>query len=221
MSKLMIVNTSHDNFNTIIYASLKGVCIMKGYIQVYTGNGKGKTTAAIGVSIRALGAGMRVLFLQFMKTLSYSEHKILANLGPNLELKSFGKPFFVAVEGQLTEQDKRKLQDKVVVFPPGQPPQDYIDLISAGLQEAKVAAQSGNYDLIVLDEINCALSFGLISWEELLDLLDTKAPNTELILTGRGASPELIERADLVTEMKEIKHYYATQGVEARSGIEK
>lgn len=194
---------------------------MKGYIQVYTGNGKGKTTAAIGVSIRALGADMRVLFLQFMKTLSYSEHKILATLGPNLVLKAFGKPFFVAVEGMLTEEEKRKLQDKVVVFPPGQPPQDYLDIISAGLREAKEAAQSGKYDLIVLDEIICALSFGLISWEDLLDLLDTKATNTELILTGRGASPELIERADLVTEMKEIKHYYSTQGVEARLGIEK
>lgn len=193
---------------------------MKGYVQVYTGNGKGKTTAAIGISIRALGAGKRVLFFQFMKTLAYSEHKILSNLGPDFVMRTVGKPFFVAIEGMMNEEEKKKWQEKVVIFPPGQPPQDYLYLVAAGLQEAKQATQSGDFDLVVLDEVNCALYFGLIPWDDLLEVINTKAPHTELILTGRGATQELIQRADLVTEMKEIKHYYATQGVEARLGIE-
>lgn len=193
---------------------------MKGYVQVYTGNGKGKTTAAIGLAIRALGAGLRVMFLQFMKSLAYSEQKILTGFEPNLRLKAVGKPFFVALEGMMPEEEKAKWQDKVVIFPPGKPPRDYLDLIAAGMCEAKQAVQSGEYDLVVLDEINCALHFGLVSWEEVHELIITKAPNTELILTGRGASRELIECADLVTEMKEIKHYYAIQGLEARPGIE-
>ncbi len=193
---------------------------MKGYVQVYTGNGKGKTTAALGLAIRALGAGKRVLFLQFMKTLEYSEHKVMAKLGPNLIVDSVGKPFFIAKEGMLSDEECQKWQDKIVIFPPGQPPADYLDIVAAGLKRAKEAVQSGEYDLVVLDEVNCALYFGLLEWKNLLALIDSKTPNTELVLTGRGASRELIERADLVTEMKEIKHYYSTQGVEARLGIE-
>lgn len=193
---------------------------MKGHVQVYTGNGKGKTTAAIGLTIRALGAGLKVMFLQFMKSLVYSEQKILAGFEPNLHLKTVGKPFFIAMEGMLTEEELAKWQDKVVVFPPGQPPKEYLALIATGISEAKQAVQSGEYDLVVLDEINCALHFGLISWEAVHELITAKAPNTELVLTGRGASQELIECADLVTEMKEVKHYYATQGLEARLGIE-
>lgn len=193
---------------------------MKGYVQVYTGNGKGKTTAAIGLAIRALGAGKRVLFLQFMKTKAYSEHKIMVSLEPNLITRTLGKPFFIALEGMLTAEEREKWQDEVVIFPPGQPPEDYLAIIQAGLQEAKLAVQSGEFNLVVLDEIICAMHFGLVSWHELLDIIDTKALHTELILTGRGASSELIKRADLVTEMKEIKHYYATEGVEARLGIE-
>ena len=192
---------------------------MDGYVQVYTGNGKGKTTAAIGIAIRAMGAGMRVLFLQFMKTCAYSEQKILAEFAPALVLETLGKPFFVAVEGMLSAEEREKWQDQVVVFPPGQPPREYLDIIAAGMQRAKQAAASGDYDLIVLDEIVCALHFGLVAANELLALIDGKSPHTELILTGRGATPELIARADLVTEMKEIKHYYA-RGVEARRGIE-
>lgn len=193
---------------------------LKGYVQVYTGNGKGKTTAALGLAIRALGAGKRVLFLQFMKTKAYSEHKVMAKLEPDLITKTLGKPFFIALEGMLTAAEREKWQDEVVIFPPGQPPEDYLAIIQAGLQAAKQAVQSGEFDIVVLDEIICALHFGLVSWDELLDIIDAKAAHTELILTGRGATPELIRRADLVTEMKEIKHYYANEGVEARLGIE-
>lgn len=193
---------------------------MNGYVQVYTGSGKGKTTAALGLTVRALGAGMRVLFLQFMKTRTYSEHKVMVKMAPDLSVDCIGKPFFMAIEGMMTEEELEKWRDKVVVFPRGQPPKEYVEIIDAGMKKAKAAVESGDYDLVVLDEINCALAFGLVSWSDLLDLIDSKAKNTELVLTGRGANPELIERADLVTEMKEVKHYYSTKGVEARLGIE-
>lgn len=191
----------------------------KGYVQVYTGNGKGKTTAAIGLTIRALGAGKKVKFLQFMKAKVYSEHKILPDISPNLDLETVGKPFFVMKEGAMSEEELAKWKDKVVIFPPGQPPKEYVELVATGVRKAKEAVKSGEYDLVVLDEINVALHFDLISWEVLEDIINSKHQKTELILTGRGATEELIEKADLVTEMKEIKHYYM-QGVDARIGIE-
>lgn len=191
----------------------------KGYVQVYTGDGKGKTTAAIGLAIRALGAGKKVFFLQFMKAKVYSEHKILPGLSPNLTLETLGKPFFVVKEGSMPEEELAKWRDKVVIFPPGQPPQEYVELMAKGLEMAKEALTGGEYQLVVLDELNVALHFGLVSWVQVEDLINSKRDDVELVLTGRGATPELIEKADLVTEMREIKHYY-TKGVEARIGIE-
>jgi cob(I)alamin adenosyltransferase len=191
----------------------------KGYVQVYTGDGKGKTTAAIGLTIRALGAGKKVFFLQFMKAKVYSEHKILPGISPNLTLETLGKPFFVVKEGSMPEEELAKWRDKVVIFPPGQPPREYVELLEKGIKTAKEALTSGEYQLVVLDEINVALHFGLVTWEQVEDLIDSKRDDVELVLTGRGATPELIEKADLVTEMREIKHYY-TKGVEARIGIE-
>lgn len=191
----------------------------KGYVQVYTGNGKGKTTAAIGLAIRTLGAGGRVLFQQYMKGLAYSEHNILPNLSENLTLQTLGKPFFVAKEGSMTEEEKRAFGDSVVFFSEGNPPAEYVALVKAGLADAYRAAVSGEYDVVVLDELNCALYFGLAKWEDVERILDDRAEGTELVLTGRGAPQELIERADLVTEMREVKHYYQ-QGVMARRGIE-
>ena len=191
----------------------------KGYVQVYTGNGKGKTTAAIGLSIRALGAGMRVMFLQFMKSRVYSEHNILPGISPKFTLETVGKPYFVTTEGSMSSEGLAKWGDEVVVFPAGNPPADYLELIAGGMSRARQAVNSGDYDLVVLDEVNVALLFGLVKWEDLLEIIDGKPDSVELVLTGRGAPPELIERADLVTEMKEIKHYY-TKGVEVRRGIE-
>jgi len=191
----------------------------KGYVQVYTGNGKGKTTAAIGLAVRALGAGKRVMFLQFMKAKVYSEHKILPGISPNLTLETVGKPFFVVKEGSMPEEELAKWRDKAVIFPPGQPPREYVELIEKGIERAREALTGGEYDLVVLDEINVALYFGLVSWEQVEALIDSRAEKVELVMTGRGAGPELIEKADLVTEMREIKHYYM-QGVEARKGIE-
>lgn len=191
----------------------------KGYVQVYTGNGKGKTTAAIGLAIRALGAGKRVLLLQFMKSKVYSEHNILPQISPDLQLETLGKPFFVAKEGSLTAEELAKWGTEVVVFPPGKPPSDYVAVAAQGIERAKEAVSTGKYDLVILDEINVAMFFELVSWQQVEEIINCKLENVELVLTGRGASSELIERADLVTEMREIKHYYH-QGVDARLGIE-
>ena len=191
----------------------------KGYLQVYTGAGKGKTTAAIGLAVRALGAGKKVLMIQFMKSPSYSEHKILAAISPNFRIEAVGKPFFIADEGSIPAEDLAKLKDHVVIFPPGQPPAEYIEMAARGLQMAKEAVSGGAYDLVILDELNVALHFSLVSWPDVEALIDAKAEHTELLITGRNAPEALIARADLVTEMREIKHYYA-QGVMARKGIE-
>lgn len=191
----------------------------QGYVQVYTGNGKGKTTAAIGLAIRALGAGLRVLFLQFMKSKVYSEHQILPQLSPLLTLETLGKPFFIAHEGTLSAEQLAQWGDDVVVFPPGQPPADYLAIIQSGIKRAHEAVSSGDYDLVVLDEINVALHFQLVTWPQVKAILANRPASVELILTGRGAPPELLEQADLVTEMREIKHYYQ-QGIAARPGIE-
>ena len=191
---------------------------MKGYVQVYTGDGKGKTTAAIGLAIRAIGAGKRVLLLQFMKSKVYSEHAILESL-PGITLETVGKPFFIIPKGMKSEEELARWGDEVVVFEAGHPPQEYIDLIKKGYDRALEAVQSNEFDMVIVDEYNMALFFELISWEDTKQLLDVRNPSIELIFTGRGAPKALIEAADLVTEMKEIKHYY-TKGVHARLGIE-
>lgn len=188
-------------------------------IQVYTGTGKGKTTAAIGLSVRAVGAGMKVLFLQFMKAKGLSEHKVMAELAPRLRLETVGKPFFIAPEGVIPLDGDGEWKEHVVVFPPGNPPADYQAMVDRGLAAAAEALAGGEYGLVVLDEINVALSFGLVAWPALEAALDNRAEGTEVVLTGRGAPPELIAKADLVTDMDEVKHYYQA-GLEARPGIE-
>ena len=190
----------------------------KGYVQVYTGNGKGKTTAALGITMRASGAGKKIAFIQFMKALGYSEQKVLPTL-PGVTWKTLGKPFFIAKAGSISEEDLAQYGDACVVFEEGNPPEEYVKMISDGFAETRAMVTSGNYDMVVLDEINCAMYFGLIGVEEVLDLIRTKPEHTELILTGRCAPDEIIDAADLVTEMREIKHYY-NEGVEARKGIE-
>lgn len=188
-------------------------------LQVYTGDGKGKTTAAIGLAIRSLGAGHRVYIMQFMKSLAYSEQKVLKSFAPQLELYTTGKPCFIAPEGTLSVEQMAEWGDKVVIFPPGQPPADYVALINDGFKEAEKAILSGKFDLVILDELNMALYFGLLSKEPVENLLNKIPSSVELVITGRKAPEWLKERADLVTEMQEIKHYYS-KGVEARLGIE-
>ena len=188
-------------------------------IQVYTGNGKGKTTAAIGLAIRALGAGYKVLLMQFMKGLAYSEQNILRAM-PNMTLETTGKPFFIAEEGMMDEHAQELFgEGHVVIFPKGKPPRDYVNLISLGFCRAMEAASTGNFDLIILDEINVALSFGLLQKEQMEEFLSVLPIKTELVCTGRNAPEWLLERADLITEMKEVRHYYE-KGISARKGIE-
>ncbi len=169
----------------------------KGYIQIYTGNGKGKTTAAIGLAIRAVGANLKVLFVQFVKGQYYSEHKTLEKL-ENITIKQFGREGFI--HSKPTEEDIKKAKE--------------------GYNFVLDAFKQNLYDVVILDEANIAVFFNLFSEDELIYLMDKKPTNTELIITGRYATQKVIEKADLVTEMKEIKHYYK-QNVLARVGIEK
>lgn len=168
----------------------------KGYIQVYTGNGKGKTTSALGLSLRAVCSGKKVFFGQFMKGQPYSELKA-GELLKGFEIEQFGGLCFV--EGKPTERD-------------------ILDAHS-GLARMRDILTCGKYDVVVFDELNTAMFFKLVSIEEVMAVLDLKPKKTEVIITGRYAPEEIIERADLVTEMLEIKHYY-NQGVQARKGIE-
>lgn len=192
----------------------------KGKIQVYTGDGKGKTTAAIGLSIRALGAKKKVLFLQFMKSKEYSEHNILESISEDFKLKTLGKPFFIARKEDMKSEEYEKWKDDCVFFEKGNPPAEYIEMINVGLKELYLDLKSDKYDLIVLDEVNVALYFELINKDELIQNILERNPSIEVVLTGRQALPEIIQIADLVTEMVEIKHYYKEQNLEARKGIE-
>ncbi|HKM40064.1 MAG TPA: cob(I)yrinic acid a,c-diamide adenosyltransferase [bacterium] len=191
----------------------------QGYIHVYTGGGKGKTTAAIGLTVRALGAGKKVLFLQFMKQATYSEHSLLTNLSPNLDLITLGKPYFVARSDQITPKQAQTMVDQVVVFDPGCPPADYVALVSKGLDIAQSALVNHTHDLIILDELSVALHLGLANLDTVMAILKKRHPAVEVIITGRNTPAELIDLADLVTEMREVKHYFQ-HGVQARRGIE-
>ena len=165
-------------------------------IQVYTGNGKGKTTAALGLALRSHGAGFKVYICQFLKGKYYCELCSLKNL-KGIKVEQYGKTCFL----------KKAPQKKDM------------ELAKQGLEAAKKAVSSQRYSLIVLDEINVALKFGLLDLEEVLDLIKNTPKKTELVLTGRWAHPKVIKLADLVSEIKEVKHYYS-KGIKARKGIE-
>jgi cob(I)alamin adenosyltransferase len=169
---------------------------MKGFIHLYTGNGKGKTTAALGLALRAAGAGKTVFIAQFVKGMHYSEIDALKSL-PAIELKQFGLDCFIV----------------------NKPAQTDIDAARRGLEEVTVIIAGGKYDMVILDEVCIALYYHLFNNDEVLSLLKSKPEQMEIVLTGRYAPPELYEIADLVTEMNEIKHYY-NNGIEARKGIE-
>jgi len=170
----------------------------RGLVQVYTGNGKGKTSAAFGLALRAIGRGLKVYVIQFIKGgFDYGELYIVDKL-PNLKLKAFGRGKFVTVKP---------------------PEKEDVKLAEEALQLAKEIVENGEYDVVVLDEINVALNLKLISLEEVLELIKNKPKHVELVLTGRYAPDEIIEIADLVTEMKEVKHPF-NKGLEARKGIE-
>jgi cob(I)alamin adenosyltransferase len=171
----------------------------KGLVQVYTGNGKGKTTAALGLAFRAVGHGMKVLVVQFMKgNVQRGELESAKKLSPNLTLKQVGRETFISK--------------------PNPDPRD-LELAQEGFSIAKKAIQNKEYDIVILDEINLAIDYGLIPLTDLLQMIDSKPDTVELILTGRNVKREILERADLVTEMVDRKHYY-DKGVPAREGIE-
>jgi len=171
----------------------------KGFIHVYTGNGKGKTTSAIGLAIRAAGAGMKTYFIQFMKDYPYSEIEALKMYSGKITVEQYCGDEFVL---------KREL-----------PAKSLIDEAKRGLNRAISAMQSGEYDLVILDEALVSIYFKLLTTEDILNVINRKPETVELILTGRYCPQEIIDKADLVTEMKEIKHYY-TQGIKSRKGIE-
>ena len=171
---------------------------MKGYVQVYTGDGKGKTTAAFGLSLRAAGAGLRVFIAQFVKGMKYSEFVALEKLSDFIKVKQYGRDCFIFKK----------------------PDEEDIRLAREGLKDVEEIMRSGKYQMIILDEANIATYYNLFSVNDLLSFIHSKPDEVELVITGRMADPKIIEKADLVTEMKEIKHYYQN-GVEAREGIEK
>ena len=169
----------------------------KGYIQVYTGIGKGKTTAALGLAMRAAGAGHKVFFAQFIKKTKCSEHRALERFADLITLRQFGTGF---IRGGKTTKSQWEAARR-------------------GFEEVDKVISSSLYDVVILDEINIAVHYGLVDVQDVLDILDSKPPPVEIILTGRYADERIIERADLVTEMKEIRHYMH-KGIKARKGIE-
>ena len=175
----------------------------KGYIHIYTGNGKGKTTASLGLALRAIGAGKSVYIGQFIKKGNYNEIKTLEMLSETLNGKQL-----IKVEQFGTGR-----------FIKGEPDKEEIERGHCGYINVLKAVQNRDYDLVIIDEAVTAHNLGLISDREIETLLKTKFQETELVLTGRNCSDFLKEKADLVTEMKEVKHYY-NEGVEAREGIE-
>ncbi len=170
---------------------------MKAYIHVYTGNGKGKTTAAFGLALRAVGAGMKIFIGQFVKGKTYNENVAIVRYLKNIRVKQYGLGCFIV----------------------NTPTEDDIKAARKGLDEMSKIIRKGKYDLVIMDEVNIALYYKLIDIEDLLEIIKNKPEHVELVLTGRYAPQELIDKADLVTEMKEIKHYYR-ESVEARKGIE-
>jgi len=165
-------------------------------IQVYTGNGKGKTTAALGLALRAVGTGLKVFIGQFVKGKNYSELNVLKKI-KNIKIEQFGRGCFIKRE----------------------PNKKDIELARIGLERVRKIISIGIYDMVILDEINVALKLGLLKLGDIISLIKNTSKKTELVLTGRNAHPEILKIADLVSEIKDRKHYYK-KGVKARRGIE-
>lgn len=173
--------------------------LKNGYLQIYCGDGKGKSTASLGVALRILGAGGKVFYAQFIKGKSLSsEFNILNQFKENFSYHSYGLGRFIKSEPHIED----------------------IEVAEKGLKECKEALLSGEYDLVVMDELNGALGCNLFSIEEVLDVINVRNSQTELIITGRNPHKKLLDMADLITEMRVIKHYF-DQNVTARVGIEK
>lgn len=170
-----------------------------GRLQIYTGNGKGKTTAALGLAVRAACSGMKVFIGQFMKGQHYSELSITSRF-PEITIQQFGTPEFIQTSGKPLKRD--------------------VDLAEKGLRIVQAAMLSGEYDLIIADEICVSVFLGVLREQMVLELAEARPGNVEVVFTGRYATDAMIETADLVTEMMPIKHYYDTEQLSARLGIE-
>lgn len=171
----------------------------KGYLQIYTGDGKGKTTAALGLALRAAGAGLRVYIGQFVKDMKYHEVQLIEQALPQIVVEQLGRGCFI--DRPPDEKDRQAALE--------------------GLDHVRRLMESGRYDLMILDELSIAIVCGLMTEEQALGLLDARPDSLELVLTGRYMPQSLLDRADLITEMKEVRHYYAAQGLLARDGIER
>ncbi|MFH1327944.1 MAG: cob(I)yrinic acid a,c-diamide adenosyltransferase [Candidatus Bathyarchaeota archaeon] len=172
---------------------------MRGIVQVYTGKGKGKTTAALGLALRATGHGFQVYMIQFMKgTMEYGEILSAKKLDPNFKIVQFGRPEFV------NKKNPAKID---------------VELAKKALEHAREILMDRKFDMVILDEINVAVDFGLISKEDVIELIKNKPENVELVLTGRNAHPDIVSLADLVSDVRKIKHPYS-EGFHARKGIE-
>ncbi|MGQ9662939.1 MAG: cob(I)yrinic acid a,c-diamide adenosyltransferase [Kiritimatiellia bacterium] len=169
----------------------------RGYVHVYTGKGKGKTTAALGLLLRACGAGLRVYLGQFLKGQKSGEIEVLRERFPEVTVEQYGSPQFVRRPPHAEDLERAR----------------------SGIRKIEEAMRSGKYDLVIADEIVTALKLGVLTEEMLLHLIAVRPKEVELVLTGRGASRVIRSAADLVTEMRSVKHYYAN-GVQARRGIE-
>lgn len=173
----------------------------KGLVQIYTGNGKGKTTASIGLGVRAYGNGLKVIMIQFLKSGVTGELNVLNKLGENFKVYRFEKE--KDFTWNLTEEQKDELKKE----------------INEGFNFAKKVVEENNCDMLILDEVMAAINGGYIQEDEVIKLLNNKNDKMEIVLTGRNVSERIAEKSDLITEMKEVKHYFQ-KGIPARQGIE-
>lgn len=194
------------------------VRLKQGLVEVYTGNGKGKTTASFGLAFRALGWGLRVYIIQFMKLGTYGENISSKAFKENLRVDFAGMPYFIAWEDDIPKEDRVRIKN-IVICKRGEPPEAYVKKVKAAFDRMKYEVGTGQWDIVIMDEVNVAIYYNLLSLSEVLDFIDRRPGNLEIVLTGRKMPDEILERASLITEMKEVKHPYS-QGVPARKGID-
>jgi cob(I)alamin adenosyltransferase len=173
--------------------------LSKGYTHIYTGNGKGKTSASLGLAFRAAGSGLRTMIIQFMKGQGSGEIDACKQMGGLITIEQYGSDRFCRPDNGSFDEHR--------------------EFTRRGHERARAVISCGGYSIVILDEIITAVKFGLISDDDIIGIIDSRPEPMELVLTGRGASDRLMERADLVTEMREIKHYYQ-KGAKPRRGIE-
>lgn len=192
--------------------------LRKGLIEVYTGEGKGKTTAAFGLAFRALGWGMKVYILQFMKLGTYGENRISRSVGGNLKVDFVGMPYFIGWENEVPAEDIERVKN-LVICKRDSPPEEYRKKVQTYMTHLTDTWRNAESDIVILDEVNVALYYRLIDMDQVMYLIDNKPENVELVFTGRKMPEEIVSRADLVTEMVEIKHPYRS-GIAARRGVD-